>query len=108
MSSVSLRLSNWIRQDVIFSEYGLLPAYLKRFHLYDSDQCSCGVTGTALQYATECALIVPWHMRRPAPNFKQEWLKRVANNPVTRQQIRRIVKFISGNIIFRPPYPSTI
>ncbi|GBL94091.1 hypothetical protein AVEN_185049-1 [Araneus ventricosus] len=49
----------------------------QRFHLSDSDQCSCGGTGTALNYSTECVLTVSWHMRRPVPNFEQEWLKRM-------------------------------
>ncbi|GBM89337.1 hypothetical protein AVEN_136434-1, partial [Araneus ventricosus] len=43
-------------------------------------------------------------MRRPVPNFEQEWLKRVANNLVSRHTIRKIVKFISENRdLFRPP-----
>ncbi|GBM08705.1 hypothetical protein AVEN_52778-1 [Araneus ventricosus] len=84
------------------------PAYLKRFHLSDSDFCSCGGIGTALHYATECILTVSWHMRKPVPNFEQEWLKRVANNIVSRQKIRTIVKFISENRdLFRPPKPSS-
>ncbi|GBM18879.1 hypothetical protein AVEN_84065-1 [Araneus ventricosus] len=29
-------------------------------------------------------------MRRPTPNFEQEWLKRVVNNFVSRQKIHRI------------------
>ncbi|GBN22849.1 hypothetical protein AVEN_214230-1 [Araneus ventricosus] len=34
MPSVSLRPTNWIREDVIFfSQHGPFPAYLKRFHL---------------------------------------------------------------------------
>ncbi|GBO23670.1 hypothetical protein AVEN_247863-1, partial [Araneus ventricosus] len=45
MPSVSLRPTNWIREDVIFfSQHGLFPAYLKSFHLSDSDYCSCGYT----------------------------------------------------------------
>ncbi|GBO23702.1 hypothetical protein AVEN_253391-1 [Araneus ventricosus] len=93
------------REDVIFfSRHGPFPAYLKRFHLSDSDYCSCGSIGTALHYATECILAVSWHMRKPVPNFEQEWLKRVANILVSRQKIRRIVKFISENrVIFRSP-----
>ncbi|GBL77653.1 hypothetical protein AVEN_152887-1 [Araneus ventricosus] len=47
---------------------------------------------------------VSWHMRKPVPNFEQEWLKRVANNIVYRHKIRMIVKFISENRdLFRPP-----
>ncbi|GBN95763.1 hypothetical protein AVEN_83615-1 [Araneus ventricosus] len=101
--------TNWIREDVIFfSQHGPLPAYLKRFHLSDSDYCSCGGIGTALHYATECIYTVSWHMRKPSPNFEQEWLKRVANNLVSRHKIRGIVKFMSGNRdLFRPPLPST-
>ncbi|GBO12051.1 hypothetical protein AVEN_229681-1 [Araneus ventricosus] len=39
-----------------------------------------------------------------APNFEQEWLKRVANNLFSRQKIRGIIKFISENRdLFRPP-----
>ncbi|GBO18716.1 hypothetical protein AVEN_16865-1 [Araneus ventricosus] len=83
------------------NEYcGLLcmsTAYLRRFHLSDSDYWSCGGIGTALHYATECIYTVSWHMRKPAPNFEQEWLKRVANNLVSRLKIRGIIKFISEN-----------
>ncbi|GBN71802.1 Voltage-gated potassium channel subunit beta-2 [Araneus ventricosus] len=72
--SVGLRPTNWIREDFIFfSQHGPFPAYLRRFHLSDSDYCSCGGIGTAL-------LSVSWHMRSPVPNFEQEWLKRVATN----------------------------
>ncbi|GBN16897.1 hypothetical protein AVEN_266662-1 [Araneus ventricosus] len=103
--SVSLRPINWIREDVIFSsQHGPFPAYLKRFHLSDSDFSSCGGIGTAHHYATECIYTVSWHMREPAPNFEQEWLKRVANNLVSRHKIRGIVKFMSENrVLFRPP-----
>ncbi|GBL82497.1 hypothetical protein AVEN_252616-1 [Araneus ventricosus] len=81
----------------------ILLSYLKRFHLSNSDQCSCGGTGKALHHATECAPTVFWHMRKSAPNFEQKWLKRVANNPFSRHKIRRIVKFISENRgLFRP------
>ncbi|GBM89970.1 hypothetical protein AVEN_43406-1 [Araneus ventricosus] len=64
----------WIKSlfCVIFlSQHGPFPAYLKRFHLSDSDYCSCGVIGTAPHYATECLYTVSWHMRKPAPNFEQ-------------------------------------
>ncbi|GBO05334.1 hypothetical protein AVEN_56581-1 [Araneus ventricosus] len=55
-------------------------------------------------YAAECIYTVSWHMRKPAPNFEQEWLKRVVNNLVSRQKIRGIIKFISENRdLFRPP-----
>ncbi|GBN27077.1 hypothetical protein AVEN_158764-1 [Araneus ventricosus] len=105
MPSVSLHPTNWIREDVIFfSQHGPFPACLKRFHLSDSDYCSCGGIGTALHYATECIYTVPWDMRKPALNFEQEWLKRVANNLISRQKIRGMIKFISENRdLFRPP-----
>ncbi|GBO41378.1 hypothetical protein AVEN_100937-1 [Araneus ventricosus] len=86
------------------AQHGPFPAYLKRFHMSDSDFCSCGGIGTALHYATECIYTVSWHMRKPAPNFEQEWLKRVANNLVSRQKIRGIIKFMSENRdLFLPP-----
>ncbi|GBN17850.1 hypothetical protein AVEN_189267-1 [Araneus ventricosus] len=69
MPSVILHSTNWIREDVIFSQHGHFPAYLKRFHLTDSDYCSCGGIGTAFHYAMECILTVSWHMRKPMPNF---------------------------------------
>ncbi|GBN14273.1 hypothetical protein AVEN_266721-1 [Araneus ventricosus] len=40
-------------EDNILSNPGPFPAYLKWFHLSDSDYCSCGGIGTALHYATE-------------------------------------------------------
>ncbi|GBM91166.1 hypothetical protein AVEN_130007-1 [Araneus ventricosus] len=97
--------TDWIREDVIYIfKHGPFSAYLKRFHLSDSDQSSCDGTDTTLNYATEYALTVSWHMRRLTPNFEQEWLKRVTNNLASRQNIRRIAKFISGNRdLFRPP-----
>ncbi|GBM58592.1 hypothetical protein AVEN_166983-1 [Araneus ventricosus] len=71
------------------------------FRKVRSDYCSCDRIGTALHYATERILTVFWHMRKPAPNFEQEWLKRIANNLVSRHKIRRIV--ISENRdLFRP------
>ncbi|GBM91956.1 hypothetical protein AVEN_109125-1 [Araneus ventricosus] len=114
MPSVSLRPTNWIREDVIFfsqldpfpafnslTELRPMPPYLKPLH---SDYCSCVGIGTALHYETECILTVSWHMRKPVPNFEQEWLKRVANNLVSRHKIRGIVKFISENRdLSRPP-----
>ncbi|GBN39063.1 hypothetical protein AVEN_106610-1 [Araneus ventricosus] len=102
MPSVSLRPTNWIRKDVIvLSQHGPFPANLKRFHLFE--YCSCGGISTALHYSTECVLTVSWHMRKPVPNFEQEWLKIVANNLVSRHKIRRIVKFIIENRdLFRP------
>ncbi|GBM56322.1 hypothetical protein AVEN_60306-1 [Araneus ventricosus] len=63
----------------------------------DRDYCSCGEIGTALHYATECIHTVTWHIRKPAPHFEQEWLKRFANNLVSRKKIRGIIKFISEN-----------
>ncbi|GBM34196.1 hypothetical protein AVEN_175274-1 [Araneus ventricosus] len=74
MPSVSLRPTNWIREDVIFfSQHGPFPDYLKRFHLSDSDFCRCGGVGT------------------------EEWLKRVANNLVTRHKIHGNIKLTSEN-----------
>ncbi|GBN38961.1 hypothetical protein AVEN_160021-1 [Araneus ventricosus] len=104
MPSVSLRPTNWIRDDVIFFQHGPFLAYLKRFHLSNRDYCSCGGIGTALHYAMECILTVSWHMRKPVPNVEQEWMKSVANNLVSSHKVRRIAKFISENRdLFRPP-----
>ncbi|GBN47641.1 hypothetical protein AVEN_66354-1 [Araneus ventricosus] len=51
MPSVSLRPTNWIREDVIFfSKHGPFPSYLKRLSLSDSDFCSCDGIGTALRH----------------------------------------------------------
>ncbi|GBM02440.1 hypothetical protein AVEN_76491-1 [Araneus ventricosus] len=101
---VSVSLTGLERMLPSFSQHDPFPAYLKSFHLSDSNYCSCGGTGTAFHYATECAFTVSSHMRKPAPNFQQEWLKRVTNNPVSRHKIRRIVKFISENRdLFQPP-----
>ncbi|GBL94976.1 hypothetical protein AVEN_187488-1 [Araneus ventricosus] len=90
---------------IFFSQHGPSPAYLKRFHLSDSDFFSCGGIGTAPHYATECIYTVSWHMRKPAGNLTtQEWLKRVSNNLDSRHKIRGIIKFMSENRdLFRPP-----
>ncbi|GBM28053.1 hypothetical protein AVEN_27441-1 [Araneus ventricosus] len=76
----------------------------KGFAYLTAINASYGGTGTSLHYATVCALTVSGYMRRTAPSFEQEWLKRVANNFDYRQRIRRVVKFISENRnLFRPP-----
>ncbi|GBN93341.1 hypothetical protein AVEN_67368-1 [Araneus ventricosus] len=103
LPSVSLRPTNWIREDDIFCSQHDLKTYLKSFHLSDSEYCGCGGIGTALHYATECILIVSWHMRKPVSNFEQEWLKSVANNLVIRHKIRRIFKLIRENRDLFPP-----
>ncbi|GBL76196.1 hypothetical protein AVEN_234470-1 [Araneus ventricosus] len=77
---------------IFFSQHGPFPAYVS-----DGDYCNCGGIGSALHYDTECILTVSWHMRKPAPNFEQEWLTRVANNLVSMHKIHGIVKFISEN-----------
>ncbi|GBL73728.1 hypothetical protein AVEN_209130-1 [Araneus ventricosus] len=46
------------------------------------------VIGKALHYATECICTVSWHMRKPAPNFEQEWLK---GSPITSSPGRKLV-----------------
>ncbi|GBN25644.1 hypothetical protein AVEN_274033-1 [Araneus ventricosus] len=77
---------------------------LPTLSLSDSDYCSYGGIGTALHYSTDCIYTVSWHMRKPEPDFEQEWLKRVANNLVSRHKICGIIKFISENRdLFRPP-----
>ncbi|GBO41934.1 hypothetical protein AVEN_72857-1 [Araneus ventricosus] len=92
MPLVSLLPTIGIREDVVFfSQHGPFPAYLKRFPLSDSDYCSSGGIGTTLHYATECIYTVSWHIKKQAPNFEQEWLKRVVNNLVSRHKIRGIV-----------------
>ncbi|GBM45335.1 hypothetical protein AVEN_54396-1 [Araneus ventricosus] len=81
-----------------------LPDRGARLAVLGDDYCSCGGIGKALHYTTECIHTVSWHMKKPEPNFEQEWLKRVANNLVSRQKIRGIIKFISEKRdIFRPP-----
>ncbi|GBL85444.1 hypothetical protein AVEN_34626-1 [Araneus ventricosus] len=71
MPSVRLLPANWIREDVIFfSQHGPFSAYFKRFHLSDSDYCSCGGIGTALHCDTECILTVSWHMRKASAKFR--------------------------------------
>ncbi|GBM21841.1 hypothetical protein AVEN_32835-1 [Araneus ventricosus] len=104
MASVSLRPTNWITENVFFSQHDPVPAYLKRFHLSDSDYCRCDGIGKTLHYATECILTVYWHMRKPVQIFEQEWLKRVANNLVSKHKIRGIIKFKSEDRdLCRPP-----
>ncbi|GBM91586.1 hypothetical protein AVEN_164193-1 [Araneus ventricosus] len=52
---------------------------------------------------TRSVFSLSWYMRKPVPNFEQEWLKRVANNFVSRHKIRKTVKFMSENTgIFLP------
>ncbi|GBN22262.1 hypothetical protein AVEN_252983-1 [Araneus ventricosus] len=59
-----------------------------------------------LHYATECIYTVSWHMRKPAPNFEQEWLKRVASQPRLRQKsLWDYQLHYENRDLFRPPKP---
>ncbi|GBN24242.1 hypothetical protein AVEN_109685-1 [Araneus ventricosus] len=94
--NIMLSLTNWIRDNVIFFFINM-DFSLPTSKGFTCDYCCCGGIGTALHYITEFIYTVSWHMRKPAPNFEQEWLKRVANNLVSSHKIRGIVKFISEN-----------
>ncbi|GBL89017.1 hypothetical protein AVEN_259845-1 [Araneus ventricosus] len=98
--SVSLRPTNWIREDVIFFQHGPFPAYLKRFHLSDSEFIPVEVELERHFTMPRSVFSPSCHMRKPLPNFEQKWLKRVSNNLVSRHKFRRIVKFINENKSF--------
>ncbi|GBM65013.1 hypothetical protein AVEN_68939-1 [Araneus ventricosus] len=100
MPSASLRPSNWIRDDVIFFfQHVPFPAYLKRFHLSDSDYCSCGAIGTTLQHLKSHSVLA-----YEEANAKLRTRMAEKSRLVSRHKIRRIVTFISENSdLFRPP-----
>ncbi|GBM85083.1 hypothetical protein AVEN_248814-1 [Araneus ventricosus] len=86
MSSVGLRPTNWIREDVIFfSQHGPFSAYLE------------GVTSLTAIIAAVVELARHFTVPRSvpsqfigirAPNFELEWLKRGANNLVPKHKIK--------------------
>ncbi|GBO35204.1 hypothetical protein AVEN_63347-1 [Araneus ventricosus] len=68
--------------QVSSSGHGPFSAYLKKVSASDSHQCSC--RNWRALHATECALTVSSHIRRPAPDsLEQEWLMW---SPITRLQ----------------------
>ncbi|GBO43862.1 hypothetical protein AVEN_146479-1 [Araneus ventricosus] len=100
--SISLRPTNWIREDVIFfSNMDLSLPTSKGF------TCLTAIIAVVVELARHFTMprsVFIQCMRKSAPNFDQEWLKRVADNLVSRHKIRGIVKFISENRdLFRPP-----
>ncbi|GBM17308.1 hypothetical protein AVEN_237292-1 [Araneus ventricosus] len=97
LPSVSLCPTNWIREVIFFPQHGPFPAYLRRFTCLTAIIAAVVEFCTALHYAAECIFAVSWYMRKPVPNFEQQWLKRVAHNLVSKHIIRGIVKFISEN-----------
>ncbi|GBN89946.1 hypothetical protein AVEN_28788-1 [Araneus ventricosus] len=102
--SVSLRPANWSREDIIFfTGHGPFQFYLRRFNLSTTSTCPCGLEGTPIHYATECLFTIYWHIKKPAPQHADQWLRNVAGNPSSKSRIRSIIQHIHHNQpLFRP------
>ncbi|XP_055951422.1 uncharacterized protein LOC129987468 [Argiope bruennichi] len=92
---VTLQLTPWRREEILFfTGHGPFPTYLKRFNLAADNLCTCGEVGSPLHFATECILTSSFHLRKPSENLIQEWLSRVAGNPLSRLKISKLVRFL--------------
>ncbi|GBN16141.1 hypothetical protein AVEN_22441-1 [Araneus ventricosus] len=59
LKTVHLKPVFWTREEILFvTGHCPFPSFLNRFHLSESDSCSCEEVGDPIHYATSCPLIL--------------------------------------------------
>ncbi|GBN39268.1 hypothetical protein AVEN_257252-1 [Araneus ventricosus] len=78
MKKVGLQNHNWPRQFMKFIiGNGPFPFYLFRFGKHPEKCCACGEPGTPFHYATKFRLTFSYHLRCPADQHTDGWIKSI-------------------------------
>ncbi|GBN88636.1 hypothetical protein AVEN_224931-1 [Araneus ventricosus] len=72
------------------------PSYLFRFGIHPDNCCACGEPGTPFHYATKCRLTLSYHLKCPADQHKEAWLKSITNHRLLRNKIIDLLNFITS------------
>ncbi|GBL84212.1 hypothetical protein AVEN_118611-1 [Araneus ventricosus] len=97
ITKVGLRNHNWPRQLIQFiREHGPFPSYLFRFGKHPDNCCACGEAGTPFRYATKYRLALSYHLRCPADQRIEAWLKSITNHRLIRNKIIDLLNFITS------------
>ncbi|GBM24007.1 hypothetical protein AVEN_274420-1 [Araneus ventricosus] len=96
MPNVSDIPSPWTREVINFvTGHAPFPCFLKRFNLYRTNHCACGVVGDPLHFATDCPLIVSFYMTKPSDHLTEHWWKSCLSNKYSRSKIIQLVNFLT-------------
>ncbi|GBM38320.1 hypothetical protein AVEN_158349-1 [Araneus ventricosus] len=97
IKKVGLRNHNWPRQLIQFiTGHGPFPSYLFRFGKHPDNYCACGEPGTPFHYATKCRLTLSYHLKCPADQHIEAWLKSITNHRLLRNKIIDLLNFITN------------
>ncbi|GBM46303.1 hypothetical protein AVEN_201760-1, partial [Araneus ventricosus] len=90
---VSFKPLRWNREEILFfTNHGPFPMYFHRFKLSPSPFCSCAEISTPLHYATSCIFTLSWQIKLPAIQLQDQRFKNVANNQLSREKIKLIIR----------------
>ncbi|GBM18683.1 hypothetical protein AVEN_164796-1 [Araneus ventricosus] len=85
------------RPEIMFTDHGSFPTYLKRLNIRNSDTCGCGDLRNPLHYAKSNPFTISYHLTKPSADLEPLWWKRVLNNNFSRATIRKLIHFIVEN-----------
>ncbi|GBM43394.1 hypothetical protein AVEN_77427-1 [Araneus ventricosus] len=74
--------------------YWPFPYYLFRFRKHPDNCCACGEPGTPIHYATKRRLTLSYHLRCPADQHIEAWMKSVTNHRLLTNKIIGLLNFI--------------
>ncbi|GBN37124.1 hypothetical protein AVEN_160142-1 [Araneus ventricosus] len=97
IKKVGLRNHNWPRQLIQFIiGHGPFPSYLFRFGKHPDNCCACGEPDTPLHYASEYRLTLSYHLRCPADQHIEAWMKSITNHCPLTNKIIDFLNFITS------------
>ncbi|GBN29618.1 hypothetical protein AVEN_71903-1 [Araneus ventricosus] len=79
------------------SGHGPFPAYLYRFHIFESPNCVCGGLGDSDHFAFDCPLTSNFHFVKPLDSNKPLWFLNILKNKNSLARFEHICK-ISNKI----------
>ncbi|GBO28272.1 hypothetical protein AVEN_152749-1, partial [Araneus ventricosus] len=79
------------------SGHGPFPAYLYRFHIFESPNCVCGGLGDSDHFAFDCPLTSNFHFVKPLDSNKPLWFSNILKNKNALARFEHICK-ISNKI----------
>ncbi|GBN49074.1 hypothetical protein AVEN_38074-1 [Araneus ventricosus] len=97
IKKVGLRNHNWPRQLIQFiTGHVPFPSYLFRFRKHPDNCCAFREPGTTFHYATKCHLTFSYHLKCPADQHIEAWLKSITNHRLLRNKIIDLLNFITS------------
>ncbi|GBN51575.1 hypothetical protein AVEN_175045-1 [Araneus ventricosus] len=83
-------------QGCFITGHGPFPSYLFQFGKPPDNCCARREPGTPLLYATKCRLTHSYHLRCPADQHIEAWMKLITNHHLLRNKIIDLLNFITS------------